>query len=80
MGVLTRDNVETLYDKPLKKGKKKMKNFSWLLFIRFAAIFALLYLVVGGLTTIVRVHMDGWQFIILIIVLTGIAEYIVERR
>jgi len=48
--------------------------------IRFAIIFALLYLVVGGLTMIVRVYMTGWQFIVLILVLAGIAEYIMEKR
>lgn len=45
--------------------------------IRFIVIFALLYLVVGGLTMFVHVSMNGWQFIILILVLTWIGERII---
>ena len=48
--------------------------------LRFLALFAILFLFVGGINLIVRVYMTGWQFIILVLVLAGIADFFVERR
>lgn len=47
--------------------------------LRFGGIFLMLYMVFSTMRIFVSVRMTGWQFIIFIIVLTGIVEYIIER-
>lgn len=47
--------------------------------IRFLGVFAILYMVFSRMTTLVKVHMNGWQFIIFVIVLTLIVEYSLEK-
>lgn len=47
--------------------------------LRFGGIFLMLYMVFSTMRIFMTVHMSGWQFIIFIIVLTGIVEYIIER-
>lgn len=48
-------------------------------FLRFAGVFFLLYMVFSRMLVMMRVTMTGWQFIVFVIVLTGIVEYIIER-
>ena len=47
--------------------------------LRFAGVFFLLYLVFKQMLVLIHVNMTGWQFIVFIIVLTGIVEYIIGR-
>jgi hypothetical protein len=47
--------------------------------LRFGGIFFLLYLVFSRMFVMMHVHMTGWQFIVFVIVLAGIVEYIIER-
>ncbi|MBT9547550.1 MAG: hypothetical protein IV090_19300 [Candidatus Sericytochromatia bacterium] len=48
-------------------------------FLRFGGVFFLLYLVFSRMLVLMHVNMTGWQFIVFVIVLTGIVEYIIER-
>lgn len=47
--------------------------------IRFIGVFVLLYWLFDRMLILMRVNMDGWQFIIFIIVLVAIVEYLVEK-
>lgn len=47
--------------------------------LRFGGVFFLLYLVFSRMLVLMHVSMTGWQFIVFIIVLTAIVEYIIER-
>lgn len=48
--------------------------------VRFIGVFVLLYMVFGRMTTWMHVHMNGWQFIVFVIVLTLIVEYVLEKQ
>lgn len=48
--------------------------------LRFAGIFFLLYLVFSRMLVLVHVRMTGWQFIVFVIVLALIVEYIIEKK
>lgn len=47
--------------------------------LRFAGVFLMLYLVFSRMWVMMRVQMGGWQFIVFVIVLALIVEYMVEK-
>lgn len=47
--------------------------------IIFAVLFALLYLFFRKMMVWMHVSMTGWEFIVFIIVLAGMAEYVMYR-
>lgn len=48
--------------------------------LRFTGVFVLLYLVFRTMLVLISVRMTGWQFIVFIVVLAVIVEYIVEKK
>ena len=48
--------------------------------LRFIGVFIFLYLVFRTMLVLISVRMTGWQFIVFIVVLAVIVEYIVEKK
>lgn len=47
--------------------------------IRFFAVFAILYWLFKQMMILINVNMTGWQFIIFVIVLVFIVEYLIGK-
>jgi hypothetical protein len=47
--------------------------------LRFIGVFALLYFVFQKMMIMMHVHMKGWEFILFVIVLALIVEFVIKR-
>ena len=48
--------------------------------LKAAGLFVIIYLMFRAMSIFLHVRMSGWQFIIFVIVLAGIASFFLDRR